>query len=118
MHAKKAAALALIGHRLDLTADFHALNSDTVLLLADTANTVGYRAPKNANGSTARYFFQYLTRRPKTELVYVVQGNYGQGWEDLTASTDYNEARRDLRDYRQNDPAPTRLIKRREKISA
>lgn len=117
MHAKKAAALALLPG-LDLTADFHALGSDTVQRLADTARAVGYRKPKNANGSTARYFFQYLTRQPKTEPVYVVQGNYGHGWEDLTASTDYSEARRDLRDYRQNDPAPTRLIKRREKISA
>lgn len=113
---KKEAAMALIGHRLDLTADFHALNSETVQLLTDTARAVGYRAPRNANGSTARYFFTYLARQPKTELVHIVQGNYGHGWEDLTASTDYKEARDNLRDYRQNEPGPHRLIKRREKI--
>jgi hypothetical protein len=109
---KKAAALALLP-RLDLSADFHALNSDTVLELVDVAKSVGYRAPKNRNGSPARCFFEYLTRSPKTELVHVVQGNYGHGWEDLTASADYKDARDNLRDYRQNDPAPTRLIKRR-----
>ena len=112
---KKTAALALLP-RLDLKADFFTLSSSTVLELADVAKAVGYRRPRNANGSTARYFFAYLTREPKTELLYVVQGNYGHEWEDLTASTDYKEARANLRDYRQNDPAPTRLIKRREKI--
>lgn len=115
MHAKKAAALALLPG-LDLTADFHTLGSDTVQRLADTARAVGYRAPKNANGSTARYFFEYLARRPKTELLHVVQGNYGHGWEDLTASADYKEARADLKAYRDNDPAPTRLIKRRSPV--
>jgi hypothetical protein len=109
---KKAAALALLP-RLDLSADFYTLNSDTVLELVDVAKAVGYRAPKNRNGSTARCFFEYLTRSPKTELLHVVQGNYGHGWEDLTASADYKEARDNLRDYHQNDPAPTRLIKRR-----
>lgn len=112
---KKAAALALLPH-LDLTADFHALDSDTVLQLADVAKAVGYRRPRNANGSTARYFFAYLARQPKTEPVHVVQGNYGHGWEDLTASANYSEARDNLRDYRQNEPGPHRIIKRREKI--
>ena len=115
MTAKKAAALAMLP-RLKLTADFFTLDSDTVLQLVDVAKAVGYRAPKNRNGSTARYFFAYLARQPKTELLHVVQGNYGHGWEDLTASADYAEARRDLKLYRENDPAPTRLIKRRSPI--
>jgi hypothetical protein len=52
-----------------------------------------------------------------TELQYIVQGNYGpHGWEDLTASTNYKEAQADLKAYRVNDKAPTRLIKRRVKI--
>ena len=115
MTAKKAAALAMLP-RLKLTADFFTLDSDTVLQLVDVAKAVGYRRPKNANGSTARYFFAYLARQPKTELLHVVQGNYGHGWEDLTASSDYAEARRDLKSYRENDTAPTRLIKRRSAI--
>lgn len=52
----------------------------------------------------------------KTELMHVVQGNYGHGWEDLTQSTDYKEAKANLKDYRDNDPSPTRLIKRRVKL--
>lgn len=55
-----------------------------------------------------------MTRANKYLYLYVVQGNYGQGWEDLTASEDYREARANLREYRANDPAPTRMIKRRE----
>lgn len=54
--------------------------------------------------------------KPKTELWHMVQGNYGHGWEDLTGSTDYKEAKANLKDYRENDPNPTRLIKRRVKI--
>ena len=115
MTDKKSAALAMLP-RLALAADFHTLDSDTVLQLVDVAKAEGYRRPKNANGSMARYFFAYLARSPKTELLHVVQGNYGHGWEDLTASTDYADARRDLRAYRENDTAPTRLIKRRSPI--
>lgn len=51
-----------------------------------------------------------------TELQYVVQGDYGHGWEDLTASTNYKEAQTDLKAYRTNDKAPSRLIRRRVKI--
>ncbi len=50
----------------------------------------------------------------KYEYLYVVQGHYGYGWEDLTASEDYKEMRDDLRAYRENEPAyPHRIIKRR-----
>ena len=61
---KKAAALTMLPG-LNLTADFHTLDSGTVLQLADVAKAVGYRKPRNANGSTARYFFEYLTRGRK-----------------------------------------------------
>ena len=108
MTDKKSAALAMLP-RLKLTADFFTLDSDTVLQLVDVAKAVGYRRPKNANGSTARCFFAYLARSPKTELLHVVQGNYGHGWEDLTASADYAEARANLRDYRENDAAQQTL---------
>jgi len=33
------------------------------ILLADLAKDYGYRKPKNANGSTSRYFFALLHRR-------------------------------------------------------
>ncbi len=51
----------------------------------------------------------------KYRYLHVVQGNYGQGWEDLTASENRAEARTDLRAYRENErETPTRLIQRRE----
>ena len=53
----------------------------------------------------------------KWENLNVVQGQYGQGWEDLCAATDRKEARDDLRAYRENEPrTPTRLIRRRVRV--
>jgi len=51
----------------------------------------------------------------KYDYPYIVQGNYGDTyqWEDLTASDDRAEARRDLRDYNLNEPYPHRMIQRR-----
>lgn len=49
----------------------------------------------------------------KYRYVYVVQGNYGYGWDDLTESESYRDARRDFRDYRDNEPFPHRIVKRR-----
>jgi len=54
-----------------------------------------------------------------TEVQHIVQVDYGHGqrWEDVTGSTDYKEAKRDLQAYRTNVPEyPSRLIKRRVKI--
>lgn len=56
--------------------------------------------------------------RKPTKYVYlnVVQGNYGQGWEDVTAETERSEARARLREYRENEPQYShRLIRRRER---
>jgi len=52
----------------------------------------------------------------QTKFVYlhVLQGNYGQGWEDLSASESRKEMRSDLRDYRQNEGGSYRIIKRRQ----
>lgn len=46
---------------------------------------------------------------------YVVQGNYGysHGWEDVTASETYKEAKDDLKAYRENSSGAHRLITRR-----
>ena len=53
-------------------------------------------------------------RKNKYTYEHVVQGNYGYGWDDLTSSTDITEARRDLRDYRVNEPSvPHRIVHRR-----
>lgn len=42
--------------------DFHELTSAQVERLLEEARRVGYRRPKNANGSTARYFYARLQR--------------------------------------------------------
>lgn len=44
------------------TTDFHTLSSAQVDRLLHWAKSYGYRKPKNANGSTARYFHQLLAR--------------------------------------------------------
>lgn len=44
----------------------------------------------------------------------ILQGNYGFGYEDLTASESYDEVKKDLKAYRENDPRLYRIIKRRE----
>lgn len=54
-------------------------------------------------------------RVSKTELLHVVQGNYGQGWEDIAASPSWTEARNDIRAYRDNEGGNYRLIQRRVK---
>ena len=42
--------------------DFHTLGSAAVELIIGAADEWGYRKPKNANGSRARCFYEYLTR--------------------------------------------------------
>jgi hypothetical protein len=52
-----------------------------------------------------------------TEDEYIVQGNYGQGWEDLTSETTRKESKERLKEYRENEPQYShRLIKRRVRI--
>jgi len=50
---------------VDFRADFHSQNIG--LLMAELAKDYGYRKPKNANGSTGRYFFQLLQRVTRRE---------------------------------------------------
>lgn len=55
-----------------------------------------------------------VTRRNKYLYLYVVQGHYGFGWEDVAAGT-RAEARTNLREYRENDPDHAyRMVHRRE----
>ena len=61
MHAR--AALARMA--IPIGQDFHRLDSDSVAALLAEADLVRYRAPKNANGSRARYFHNLLQRRAR-----------------------------------------------------
>ena len=48
--------------------------------------------------------------------LHVVQGDYGAGFEDLTASESRREAVTDLRAYRDNEGGCYRIIQRRELV--
>jgi hypothetical protein len=53
----------------------------------------------------------------KTADVFVIQGNYGQGWEDVTEEDDRPAGRVQLRCYRDNEPQfAHRMIVRRVPI--
>jgi len=45
------------------TRDFHALSFGEQSELADLAKQCRYRKPRNANGSTARYFAAYVVKK-------------------------------------------------------
>jgi hypothetical protein len=45
----------------------------------------------------------------------ILQGNYGYGWDDLTAHDTRREARAEMRVYRDNQPGAYRIIERRTK---
>lgn len=49
----------------------------------------------------------------KYEYLHVLQGRYGQGWEDLCAGT-WREMRDDCKAYRNNEGGAYRIIQRRE----
>lgn len=53
-------------------------------------------------------------RVSKTKIEYVIQGNYGHGWEDENYETNKVDAKRSLKEYRENMPQYAhRFIKRR-----
>jgi len=49
-------------HGIDITADFFTLSLCDAGHLNEIAKAQHYRKPKNANGSTARYFFHAVQR--------------------------------------------------------
>jgi hypothetical protein len=56
-----------------------------------------------------------MTYKRKTQDLFVIQSNYGYGWEDTTASNCRKEMMSNLKNYRINQPKYAhRLIKRRE----
>jgi len=53
-------------------------------------------------------------RKNKYVYLFVLQGNYRYGWEDLIASENRQEMRNDLKAYRENEGGIYRIIQRRE----
>lgn len=54
-----------------------------------------------------------VKKQPKTREVFVVQGNYGSGWEDVTEETSWTGGRNRLHEYNENENYPHRFITRR-----
>jgi hypothetical protein len=59
--------MAAIG--CELNADFHRLDSNQVSRVLMEARQYGYRKPKNANGSRARYFFAFVQRTAHRKIM-------------------------------------------------
>jgi hypothetical protein len=55
---------------------------------------------------------QELKVEKKAEVIWVLQGNYGQGWEDLTAETSHEEILQRKKEYIENEPGTPLRIKR------
>ena len=53
---------------IDYRADFHTLDTSQVQAIVDVAAECGYRKPKNASGSTARYFLAAVARKFRASL--------------------------------------------------
>lgn len=60
---KQTTKAVLSSKGIDFNDDFHVLSSDKVELLLEAAKEHKYRKPKNASGSTARYFFYHLAKQ-------------------------------------------------------
>lgn len=54
-------------------------------------------------------------RESKTHIEFIIQGNYGYGWDDENTELNVKDARRSLREYRENGSGSYRLIRRRVK---
>ena len=91
------------------------------------AKSVGWRTPfpeinlyvgddgkVHADGSTMRS----NPRVSKTHVEFIIQGNYGYGWDDENTEETLTDAKRSLREYRENGPGSYRLIRRRVKNDA
>ena len=55
-----------------------------------------------------------MQKQNKYVYLYVLQGDYCAGFEDLTASESLREMKDNLRDYEENENGTYRIIKRRE----
>lgn len=55
-----------------------------------------------------------MKKPTKYIYLHVLQGQYGHGWEDLTASESRREVLNDRKAYRENEGGTYRVIKRRE----
>jgi len=58
---------------VDFDLDFYQHRLEVSELLLNLAKASKYRKPRNANGSTARYFYEHLNKRVKVKMHYNVK---------------------------------------------
>lgn len=59
-----------------------------------------------------------MSYQRKTRDVFDIRGNYGHGWETVTAETTRPAARERLREYRENEPGVAFcIVKTREPVA-
>ncbi len=79
--------------------------------IADIAGAKVGGTPKPGVSSNPR-------KGAKTKMVYVLQGNYGYGWDDETEEDTWKEMREQLKVYRANGGGTYRSIRRRVPIES
>jgi hypothetical protein len=64
----------------------------------------GYKVGKaEKEGKPTFKVKQAKAKKNKWKDEFVVQGNYGQGWEDVTSEGTHSEARQRLKEYNENE---------------
>jgi hypothetical protein len=54
----------------------------------------------------------------KTTDEFEIQGDYGYGWEMVTVESTWLEAKEQIKCYRENQPAPYRIVRKRVPIKS
>lgn len=54
-----------------------------------------------------------MKTKNKYQYLYILQGYYSYGWEDLTASEIYKEVKQNKKEYQENECGLYRIIQRR-----
>jgi len=57
-----------------------------------------------------------MTYVRKTTDEFQIHGDYGQGFEEVTAAATCKEAKQLIKDYRENEPYPFKIVKKRIKL--
>lgn len=57
-----------------------------------------------------------MTEVTNITYLFVLQGKYAQGWEDLTAGYDLAEIRMDHKRYIHNEGGKYRVVRRKEEV--
>ncbi len=80
---------------------------------------------KSAHRLTKIWIGRYIKGEVKTNprvatthIEFVIQGNYGYGWDDENTELNWKDAKRSIREYRENGGGSYRMIKRRVKNDA